>query len=100
MKGHPEGCMCRMCQGSGMQGGMGYRCGRGGWGWAIVRLIIALIIVGVVFCIGVMVGELRVLVNGGYRMMHYSGRMMYPGQVQPGGPMIPATTSTTPTSAY
>jgi len=75
----PEGCTCPMCQGK--MCGMGGCCsGRGCW-YRAIRWIIGIAIILIVFCFGMMIGELKGEFGRGYRMMHapyYGGGSAYP----------------------
>jgi hypothetical protein len=74
----PEECRGGMCQGK--MCGMGGCCsGHGCWRRAI-RLVLGIAIIVIVFCFGVMVGELKgalIRETSGYRMMGGYGRV-YP----------------------
>jgi hypothetical protein len=70
---HPEECKCPMCQGK--------MCGAGGCGYGkhncwyhVVRWILGIAIIVIVFCFGMMIGELKGALtrDSGYRMMHVS----------------------------
>jgi len=98
---HSEGCKCPMCQGK--MCGMG-GCGcfhHGGW-HRIIRAILSLAIIIIVFCFGVMIGELKGALmreSSGYRMMrtsYYGGGYAYPMMGGTGGrsqtaPLAPTT---------
>jgi hypothetical protein len=95
---------CAMCGGSGamMNGACGGYCGWHGcggrhFGWRILRVIIVLILLGVVFSVGVMVGELRGLRGGAFGRFpmraNYGGQGYYPMGGQ--GATLPAPSSTT-----
>ncbi|HUZ92695.1 MAG TPA: hypothetical protein VNG29_01720 [Candidatus Paceibacterota bacterium] len=77
--GHPEGCMCHRCR-MGNWCGHGYGCHGGSWGFRLFRILIALFIAGVVFWVGVRVGEFCSRFGGfdgrggyGYSMMMRGG---------------------------
>ncbi len=59
---HGEGCVCSTCT-----AGSGHCCGGayhgGGFGWGLVRVVIGLVIVGIVFSLGFLMGQLRMLVT-------------------------------------
>ena len=92
---------CGMCGGSGMMNKncCGYHGGmmHCGFGWKIVRVIIGLVVLGIVFSFGVLVGQLRAIVGGGVfhrgsMMGSYYGQGYYPmmGNWNPG---VPATST-------
>jgi hypothetical protein len=94
---------CAMCGGSGMMSGKGCYCGMHGgmmghgFGWGLIRVIIGLIILGIVFSFGVLIGELKVMVGGGFL---HRGAMMGAYNYQGAYPMMgnwnyaaPATTT-------
>ena len=90
MAGKGCGCGC----GGGWQGSC-----RHGFAWGILRVLIALVVLGIVFSVGMMIGELRALV-GGYAGGRYPMMRSYGYQVG-GSPMmnvpgnaVPTTTST------
>jgi hypothetical protein len=70
---------CPMCGGSGMMSGKGCCCGYHGgmmgygFGWGLIRVIVGLIVLGIVFSLGVLIGELKIAVGGGFM---YRGGMM------------------------
>jgi hypothetical protein len=69
---------CPMCGGSGMMAGRGCCCGfHGGMGYGfgggLLRVIVGLIVLGIVFSFGVLIGELKAVVGGGE---FYRGAMM------------------------
>jgi len=70
---HLEGCKCGMCQGK--------TCGTGGGCWGkyscwyhIIRWILGIVIIVIVFCFGMMIGQLKGELgrSSGYRMMRTS----------------------------
>jgi hypothetical protein len=85
--------VCSMCHGcmSGCGCGMHGR----GFGWVIIKVIVGLVIFGVIFSFGVLVGELKMALResgfGGSVMMRgYAGQ--YP--MMSGGYTVPGATST------
>ncbi len=72
-----------------------------GFGWGLLRVIIGLIVLGLVFSFGIMVGQFKAYVNGfggghGFRMMRSYDA--YPGyQVMTGGGYAVPPTETTST---
>ena len=77
-----EECKGGMCQGKmcGMGGGCCF--GHGGW-YRVIRAILGIAIIVIVFCFGVMIGELKgalIRETSGYRMMGNYGSYgrMYP----------------------
>ena len=98
--GKPMGFQCSACQGG--MNGCGGPCGWRGHGFVfiIVKIIVGLIVLGIVFSFGVLVGELKATLGGGFggrsMMRSYYGSPVgaYPmmgGQ----GYAIPGSTSTT-----
>ena len=61
-----------------------------GFGWTVVRVIVSLLIIGIVFSIGVMVGELKAFVGGWSSYGgHYPMMGGYYYGAQQGGQQIP-----------
>jgi hypothetical protein len=91
--GHPEGCRCMMCR-HGMCGTMGSMCGGmkccgGGHRFIvfrIIRIFISIVILAIVFSLGVKIGELKAVLNGGYgySMMGGYGNHSWKGGYGPG----------------
>lgn len=96
---HVDGCMCMGCRGGMMgPGGMGYGR-RGGWTFFLLRTLLTILILMIVFWFGVQVGRMssRGFGYGGARgvmMMRGGSGGGYPiTGYNPGGPMIPATST-------
>jgi len=94
---HSDGCKCPMCQG-GMCGIGGCHFNHGCW-FRAVRVILGLVILLVVFCLGVMIGELKGELgrSSGYRMMHtqsyYGGGYGYAVPMMQGGAPVRSQTA-------
>ncbi len=75
---HPEGCKCNKCswQKSGDKMCCHGCCGRG-FAYHCARWALAVIIVVIVFCIGIKVGEVKVLLENGYGFQSHHYRMEY-----------------------
>jgi hypothetical protein len=94
------GCGCGQCGAGGFGGGM-CSCGRFG-GHRVLRVLLGLIILGIVFAMGLKLGEVKGMYNsafyggsmrgGRFMMMRGAPGMMNGGVNQ--APMMPVTTST------
>ncbi len=107
MKQENEGQTCNACSNC----GMGCSCGRmhGYSGHPILRILLALAIVGFAFCIGMRVGELKQFLSSGYDHQYQQGypmmrhgNMMYgqeEGQAMPITIVAPAARTASPAAA-